>query len=90
MTTISGLDLLRITYELNEFYLLPNKDKETRALFRKWLRFEERNLTLSTSDIYATPNRCRPTLATLATLSPQLAVVPSAWLQSPPGLTFHN
>ncbi|MEH1765768.1 hypothetical protein [Nostoc sp.] len=36
MTTISGLYLLRITDNLNKFYLLPYKDKKADGLFRNW------------------------------------------------------
>ncbi|MEH2052662.1 hypothetical protein [Nostoc sp.] len=38
MTTISGLYLLRITDNLNEFSLLPYKDKKAEGLFRNWSR----------------------------------------------------
>ncbi len=44
MTTISSLYLLSRTDQLNECYLLADKDKEAHDLFGKWSKFAERNL----------------------------------------------
>jgi hypothetical protein len=48
MKTFSDLYLLRITDELNEFYLLPYKDNEACPSFKKWSKFEQQNRKIFT------------------------------------------